>query len=298
MKKIKYILLSILLSLIYMNNVKASATCVYETSYTAPYQYTITCRSNSNGNASCTIKDDYNQLSIVSNAVSFKIENSCPDKIYISSSEQNKVTSITTSSGETTLSINRSKSTEGTTPSNPTQPTTPDTSAEYENDSRYIQAKADVEKYCNSQDFANQDDAKCEEARKKMREVKALYEDSEGFDSEHFCKGSVQGVFTTLGWVFFIIKIVIPILLIIFGSIDVGKAVIASKDDEIKKSVKTLAVRTVAGIIIFFVPTILNFAVKLIDNSEVYNGTFWDCTKCMLNPTKEVCETLIGGSAK
>lgn len=293
MKKIKYILFSILLSFIYINNVKAAATCVYEN--ITPYPYTITCTSNSNGNANCTIKDSYNQLSIASNAVSFKIENSCPDKIYISSSEQNKVTSISTSSGEATLSINRSKSTEGTsTPNTPTHPTTPNTSAEYESDSRYIQAKADAEKYCNSQNFEYQDDAKCEAAKKKMNEVKALYEDTKDFDAEHFCKGPVQGVFTTLGWVFFIIKIAIPILLIIFGSIDVGKAVIASKDDEIKKSVKTLAVRTVAGIIIFFVPTVLNFAVKLIDNSDVYNGTFWDCTKCMLNPTNNVCSGLRG----
>lgn len=113
-------------------------------------------------------------------------------------------------------------------------------------------------------------------------------------DLDNFCQGPVQGVFTTLGWVFFILKIIIPIMLIVFGSIDVGKAVIASKDDEIKKSVKTLAVRAIAGIIIFLVPTILNFAVKLIDNSDVYNGTFWDCTKCMLDPFDNNCSSLRG----
>ena len=105
--------------------------------------------------------------------------------------------------------------------------------------------------------------AKCEEARKKAEEVKALYEGTAGdFDPEIFCKGPVQGVFTTLGWVFFVLKIVIPLMLIIFGSIDVGKAVITSKDDEIKKSIKTLAARVIAGIIVFFIPTILNLVVK------------------------------------
>ena len=126
-----------------------------------------------------------------------------------------------------------------------------------------------------------------------MNEVKALYENTDGdFDAENFCTGPVQGVFTTLGWVFFVIKILIPILLIVFGSIDVGKAVVASKDDVIKKSIKTLALRTIAGVIIFFVPTILNFGIKLIDNSEVYNGTFLDCTKCMLDPINNVCSGL------
>lgn len=119
-------------------------------------------------------------------------------------------------------------------------------------------------------------------------------EPSGDFDPERFCKGPVQGVFTTLGWVFFAVKIIIPIMLIIFGSIDVGKAVIASKDDEIKKSVKTLAVRAIAGIIIFFIPTILGFIVKMIDNNDIYKGTFWDCTKCMLDPMSNVCSGLRG----
>jgi len=111
---------------------------------------------------------------------------------------------------------------------------------------------------------------------------------------KQFCTGAVQGVFTTLGWVFFILKILIPLILIIFGSIDLFKAVIASKDDEIKKSVKTLLIRAVAGIIIFFVPTFINFIVSVIDDDNVYNGDFADCTKCMLDPNDETCSGLRG----
>ena len=55
------------------------------------------------------------------------------------------------------------------------------------------------------------------------------------FNEDTFCTGNVQGVFTTLGWVFFFLKILIPIILIVFGSIDFGKAMLSSKDDEIKK---------------------------------------------------------------
>lgn len=243
MKKLKYILFSILLSFIYINNVKAAATCVYDSPANFPNKFTITCSGTNN----CVINTSLN-ITITSNAASLSIEDTCPSNIYISSSN-NTITSINTTSGNDSLQLNRNKSTEGS--SNPSA--NPDNQAPG---------------------------------------------DTEHFDVEYFCKGPVQGVFTTLGWVFFILKILIPILLIIFGSIDVGKAVIASKDDEIKKSVKTLAIRAIAGIIIFFVPTILNFVVKLIDNSDVYNGTFWDCTKCMLDPTQDVCETLIGGSTK
>ena len=57
--------------------------------------------------------------------------------------------------------------------------------------------------------------------------------------------------------------------------------------------------RAIAGIIIFFIPTILSFAVSLFDNDNIYNGTFTNCTQCMLDPTHEfedgtVCRRLIG----
>jgi len=111
-------------------------------------------------------------------------------------------------------------------------------------------------------------------------------------DLNNFCQGPVLGVFTTLGWVFFILKILIPILLIIFGSMDFAKAVLAGKDDAIKKSAKTLALRAVAGIIIFFIPTILNAVVGIFDDTNVFNGTFGDCTSCMLKPGNSSCKGL------
>ena len=111
----------------------------------------------------------------------------------------------------------------------------------------------------------------------------------------NFCSGARLGVFTTIGWVFFIVKILIPIVLIIFGSIDFGKAVIANKDDEIKKSAKSLVMRAIAGVIIFFVPTLLNFVVELIGGEDnVYNGDFATCTHCMLEPTDSNCRSLVG----
>ncbi len=119
------------------------------------------------------------------------------------------------------------------------------------------------------------------------------------FNTDNFCVGAVQGVFTTIGWVFFFLKILVPIALIVFGSIDFGKAVIASKDDEIKKSAKALIMRVIAGVIIFFVPTILSFVVSIFDKDNIYNGTFTNCTQCMLDPKHvfndgSVCSSLGG----
>lgn len=60
-----------------------------------------------------------------------------------------------------------------------------------------------------------------------------------------------------IGVVITAFKIVIPILLIVYGMLDVGRAVVGSKDDEIKKSLKAFAMRAVAAVVIFFIPSIV-----------------------------------------
>ncbi len=109
-------------------------------------------------------------------------------------------------------------------------------------------------------------------------------------EASNLCnRNSVKGTFRSIGWAIFVAKIAVPIIIIVLGSIDFGKAVIANKDDEIKKSAKSLIIRVIAGFVIFLLPTILNFAIKFIGGEKVYdeqNGSFGYCTYCMLNPTK------------
>lgn len=78
----------------------------------------------------------------------------------------------------------------------------------------------------------------------------------------NFCSGT-KDIWILVGKILGIFKIVIPILVIIFGMIDLGKAVVASKDDEIKKAAKSLGMRAIAGILIFFVPSLVGFAFSL-----------------------------------
>lgn len=281
-------------------DVTDGATCVYDGNKNYVNPITVTCKAN-NSKVECTSSDITIKGSSL-NVSNFKKNNVfiCPSSIYVTVSDASEITDISLSSGTDILTKDSNASKDDSSGNNPTGGDTPEPPSEqngYESDERYISAKADAEKYCDSANHPEyQDDAKCAEAQEKMREIKALYgykEDST-LDLENFCRGPVQGVFTTLGWVIFIVKIVIPILLIVFGTIDVTKAVISSKDDELKKSIKTLVIRSIAGIVIFFVPTILNLVVKLIDNNDVYRGTFWDCTKCMLDPNGHVCSSLGG----
>ncbi|MBQ7141320.1 MAG: hypothetical protein IJO32_07455 [Bacilli bacterium] len=64
--------------------------------------------------------------------------------------------------------------------------------------------------------------------------------------------------------IFGIIKIVVPILLILMGMIDFVKALIANDDQKMKKAQKDFVMRLIIGVVIFFVPSILEYLLSLI----------------------------------
>lgn len=77
-----------------------------------------------------------------------------------------------------------------------------------------------------------------------------------------------------------IIKIVVPILLIIFGMIDLGKAVVASKEDEIKKGQQTFIKRTITALIVFFVIQIVQLLIGFVSNKDT---DVVNCFNCFVN---------------
>ena len=83
-----------------------------------------------------------------------------------------------------------------------------------------------------------------------------------------------------------IIKIVVPILLIIFGMLDLAKAVMAQKEDEIKKGQQTFIKRLIAAVIVFFVITIVQMVISFVSNDDDSIGS---CFKCFVNGDANAC---------
>lgn len=107
-----------------------------------------------------------------------------------------------------------------------------------------------------------------------------------------FCTDTVN-IWRTVGYFLYIFKIVVPIILIIFGMIDLGKAVISSDDKAVSKAAKSLLMRCIAAVCIFFVPTIVSFVVKLVDTSAADNSTV--CANCISSPGgsgEQGCKTI------
>ena len=65
-----------------------------------------------------------------------------------------------------------------------------------------------------------------------------------------------------------VVTIAIPIALIVFGTIDLGKAVIASEEKEVKAAQKRLIQRFIYAALVFFVPTLVYFAMNLVAKGE------------------------------
>lgn len=108
-----------------------------------------------------------------------------------------------------------------------------------------------------------------------------------------FCTGTAN-IWQLIGYVVLAFKIVIPILLIVFGIIDLGKAVVAGKQDEVKKNITNLVWRIVAGVIIFLIPTIISLIMGFVGGFSKDTGLQSDykvCQKCITAPNSDACSS-------
>lgn len=92
------------------------------------------------------------------------------------------------------------------------------------------------------------------------------------------CNGLLPIVQLVRRGVFPIVQIGIPILLIIMGSIDLGKAVMSSDDKEVKGATSRLVKRVIMAVAIFFVVTIVTLVMNLftkVDDDDIEGTSDW-----------------------
>lgn len=85
-------------------------------------------------------------------------------------------------------------------------------------------------------------------------------------------------------------KIIIPILLIVFGMIDLGKAVMSNDEKEMKGAQGKFIKRIIYAVIIFFIVAIVQLVFGLLNNasdsSDSENdstGSISECIDCFVN---------------
>lgn len=113
-----------------------------------------------------------------------------------------------------------------------------------------------------------------------------LFSLAAGFDITSFCT-QMKDIVQIIGYILLVFKIAIPLLIIALGIFDFGKAVIAEKEDEIKKQTKRLIYRVIAGIVIFLIPNlILWIFTTFVDDYSADAESFKTCETCFLHPSQ------------
>lgn len=92
------------------------------------------------------------------------------------------------------------------------------------------------------------------------------------------CNGIGPVVALIKNGVFPIIQIGIPILLILMGTIDLGKAVLGNDDKAIKQATSQLIKRAIAAVAVFFVAVLVKVIMGWLGDRES------DWAKCWDNP--------------
>lgn len=110
-----------------------------------------------------------------------------------------------------------------------------------------------------------------------------------GTPDSGFCD-QTQAIWSVVGGVLMVARIVFPILVIIYGIIDVGKSVTSNKPEEISKSFKSLAFRLGAALAIFFVPAIVSFGISLANGFSDVEKDYKICAACIENPKGTTCK--------
>ncbi len=88
--------------------------------------------------------------------------------------------------------------------------------------------------------------------------------------------GNSNGIPKLIGdlihYIYLGIKIVVPILLVIFAMLDLGKAITAKKEDDIKKHQGNCIKRIVTGVLVFLIAIAVEFLLGFIEPETGTSG--------------------------
>ena len=91
------------------------------------------------------------------------------------------------------------------------------------------------------------------------------------------CTADLQTIIGIVKTVLKILQIVIPIILLLFGTIDLGKAVMAGDEKEIKGAINILIKRAIAAVAVFLLFLLVSVVTGLVGAEDWKNC--WNASK-------------------
>lgn len=98
----------------------------------------------------------------------------------------------------------------------------------------------------------------------------------------YFCqRPDILRMFKIIGIIISIVKILVPIVLIFSAIARLTKVIISGKDDDMKKSVGGIIKSAIAGIIVFLLPSALNYVFTELVNFD--DSSYTACSTCLFD---------------
>lgn len=98
-------------------------------------------------------------------------------------------------------------------------------------------------------------------------------------------QGIPGDIVSIIHYVYLGIQVVVPIILIIFGMIELGKAIAAQKEDEIKRAQSSFLKKLIIAVIVFLVFSIVKFVFD-------FAGGGADIWTCISDILKDNCKEI------
>lgn len=102
------------------------------------------------------------------------------------------------------------------------------------------------------------------------------------YTTGEFCS-KTSGIWSLIGFIIQIVRIAIPILIVLLGTIDLGKAVIAGDDKKIKEAQGMLIRRIIYGVAVFFVIVIVQAVFGALGSRDTSSSACFDALSGKVN---------------
>ena len=96
--------------------------------------------------------------------------------------------------------------------------------------------------------------------------------------------GIPKQIVDIIALIYDVIRIGVPLILILVGMFDMGKAITQQKEDEIKKAQGLLVKKAIAAALVFLMLSIVSLVFGIVaPNDNINNQNIWNCVDALLN---------------
>ncbi len=108
-------------------------------------------------------------------------------------------------------------------------------------------------------------------------------------DFSHNCADTAK-VIRIAGYLIFLVKILVPLIIIVKASMDLASTITKGTPEALKKAATKIGISLVSGILIFYIPTILDTIFDLVTKYNGHDeGDFAICEACVFEPFSDTC---------